>query len=203
MGDPAPTFIKALTLNSTLSAAVHEDMAGKDEKPGIPATANRNTINGAAKLEVCPQEPFMHRPVPAVIAILHHQGEFLLVQRRNPPDAGLWGHAGGKVEWGETLACAAQRELVEETGLRAGVAGHLAPLDLITPGQPGFHFVLCPVVCRYAGGQAVAGDDAMAVDWFSLATMRANPAAFSHYVPEICEQALHAFSGMGSQVSIR
>ena len=37
------------------------------------------------------------RPVVAALAVTLRGPAVLLVQRRNPPDAGLWGFAGGKV----------------------------------------------------------------------------------------------------------
>lgn len=138
----------------------------------------------------------MAHPIPAVIAILEHQGEFLLVRRYNPPDAGLWGHAGGKVEWGESLAQAALRELYEETGLQAEAERLLAPLEVITSGADGdHHFVLCPVVCNYRAGEPRAGDDVSEVGWFSVQSMYAEPHAFSQDVPAICEQALSEPAG--------
>ncbi|OWJ87584.1 NUDIX domain-containing protein, partial [Paracoccus yeei] len=54
------------------------------------------------------------RPVLAALAVLidhdpDHGPRVLLVQRRNPPDAGLWGFPGGHVEPGETALAAAAR----------------------------------------------------------------------------------------------
>ncbi|MEQ5835156.1 NUDIX hydrolase [Marinobacter sp. NFXS9] len=128
----------------------------------------------------------MPHPRPAVIVILERDGAFLLVQRSNPPDNGLWGHAGGKLEWGESLEQAALRELKEETGLGARPLGRLPPLDVMTDGH---HFVLCPVLCEDRGGEPVAGDDACATGWFTLAEMRAHPERFSRDVARVCEQA--------------
>ncbi|WP_256388415.1 NUDIX domain-containing protein [Lutimaribacter pacificus] len=47
-------------------------------------------------------------------------------RRANPPDAGLWGFPGGKIDQGEPLFDAAIRELAEETGVSA------EPLRVIT-----------------------------------------------------------------------
>lgn len=133
----------------------------------------------------------MAYPIPAVIAIVERQDQFLLVRRRHPPDAGLWGHAGGKIEWGESLKAAALRELREETGIEADAHRLLPPLEVITPATNSkHHFVLCPVVCRYLSGLPRAADDVSEVGWFSIEAMRANPDDFSQDVPEICEQVL-------------
>jgi 8-oxo-dGTP diphosphatase len=43
--------------------------------------------------------------------------KYLLVQRANQPDQGLWSIPGGKIELGETTLQAAQREIYEETQL--------------------------------------------------------------------------------------
>ena len=47
------------------------------------------------------------------------QREFLFQQRKKNPYFDFWGRVGGKMRWGETVIEAAERELLEETGLRA------------------------------------------------------------------------------------
>ncbi|MBK5934564.1 ADP-ribose pyrophosphatase YjhB (NUDIX family) [Rhodovulum imhoffii] len=109
-------------------------------------------------------------PVPAVLAVVAREGRVLLVRRANPPDAGLWGFPGGKIEHGETLAAAALRELAEETGVTARAGGVLTALDALQ-GDGGYHFVLVALRCEWVAGAPVAGDDALEARWVSLEEM--------------------------------
>lgn len=64
----------------------------------------------------------MNHPTKIAVAIVERQGEFLVGQR--PPHAtlaGLWEFPGGKVQAGESIAAAAERECGEETGLQIRV----------------------------------------------------------------------------------
>ncbi len=45
--------------------------------------------------------------------------EFLYQRRLKNPYYGFWGRLGGKMRWGETVIQAAERELLEETGMTA------------------------------------------------------------------------------------
>jgi 8-oxo-dGTP diphosphatase len=55
-------------------------------------------------------------PVPTVDVIIETPGEkIVLIERKNPPPG--WALPGGFVDSGETLAAAARREAMEETGL--------------------------------------------------------------------------------------
>jgi 8-oxo-dGTP diphosphatase len=57
-------------------------------------------------------------PTPIAIAVVEHEGRFLIGQR--PPGvalAGRWEFPGGKIEPGETPEAAAIRECLEETGI--------------------------------------------------------------------------------------
>lgn len=110
-------------------------------------------------------------PRVGVLAIVSRQGAFLLVRRRFAPNQGLWGFPGGKLEWGETLAEAAARELTEETGLTARFdLPPLPVLEAINPAE-GFHFLLVPMVGRDPQGQDAPADDAAETGWFTLAQM--------------------------------
>lgn len=101
-------------------------------------------------------------PKLAALAVLRRGPQLLLVQRRNPPDAGLWGFPGGHVELGETAMAAAARELREETGVIAEPERYLTNIDVILPAEDGtvqFHFLLAAVLCRYTSGESQARDD--------------------------------------------
>ncbi|SFI48869.1 NUDIX hydrolase [Albimonas pacifica] len=119
------------------------------------------------------------RPVPAVLAVTPHRGRVLLVRRRNPPDAGLWGFPGGRIEAGETLPAAAERELREETGVEADARTAFEALDALDRGPDGglrFHYVLIAVLCRWRSGTPAAADDAMEARWWDLDEMAASDA---------------------------
>lgn len=116
-------------------------------------------------------------PRIGVLAVVQRSGAFLLVQRKYPPNQGVWGFPGGKLEWGETLAEGAARELLEETGLTARFTRPpLTPIEAIGTGED-FHFILIPMVGEGGPGEAVAADDALAVGWYHRSEMLALPRA--------------------------
>ncbi|WP_112309233.1 NUDIX hydrolase [Pseudogemmobacter bohemicus] len=150
-------------------------------------------------------------PLPrlAALAVVVHQGKVLLVRRRNPPDQGLWGYPGGKVEFGEAVARAAERELAEETGIRARATRPLPGLDIIGPiigpgdgtacgtGRAAWHYYLVPVVCRYLSGVPQAADDADEAAWFPIPDVLARRHPMSADVDAVLRAALHE-EGIGT-----
>lgn len=119
--------------------------------------------------------PLPPRPIVAVLAVVIRDGEVLLVQRANPPDAGLWGFPGGKIEFGEPLLDAAARELAEETGVIATPRHVLDAIDAYDrpDGVILRHFVLVAVLCDWQSGEPVAADDAADARWIALDEMEA------------------------------
>ncbi|MBY5971229.1 NUDIX hydrolase [Ferrimonas balearica] len=120
-------------------------------------------------------------PIPAVLCVCLRGSEVLLVRRANPPDAGLWGFPGGKIDAGETMAQAAQRELAEETGLTALSAGPVLGasdvLDRDAADALHHHYVLLALLCTLPADAPPpqAADDALEAEWVPLAEIDHRP----------------------------
>jgi dATP pyrophosphohydrolase len=67
--------------------------------------------------------PGVRRPESVLVVIHTAAAEFLVVERARP--AGFWQSVTGSLEWGESPADGARREVVEETGIRSGVLKNL------------------------------------------------------------------------------
>ncbi|TGQ66737.1 NUDIX domain-containing protein [Mesorhizobium sp. M00.F.Ca.ET.186.01.1.1] len=118
--------------------------------------------------------------LPAVSVAVVRDSTVLLVKRALQPSQGLYAFPGGKVEAGETLQDAAQRELMEETGLHA--AGFRPLRDIHIDGREDNHPVdyrLTVFGAAYAGGEPVASDDAETAAFYTLAEMADMPLAGS------------------------
>jgi 8-oxo-dGTP diphosphatase len=109
--------------------------------------------------------------VPCVGAIVHDAaGRLLLIRRGHAPGRGLWSVPGGRVEPGETLVEAVEREVREETGLavRAG-----APVGRIRLPGPGVVYDVTDIRCTLdpADQEPTPGDDADAVVFADAVTL--------------------------------
>jgi len=73
--------------------------------------------------KVCPQCDWIYFADPKVAAavLVEKNGKVLLVRRANDPAKGLWTLPAGFVDAGEDPARAAERECLEETGLKVEV----------------------------------------------------------------------------------
>lgn len=113
------------------------------------------------------------RPVAAVGVVCLRGDEVLLIRRGTPPLVGSWSLPGGRIEWGERAAAAALRELAEETGVEAELAGLVEVADgLFGPGPvPERHYVLVDYAAIWRAGEPRAGDDAADAAFHPLAAL--------------------------------
>jgi len=113
-------------------------------------------------------------------AILERDGRFLLVRRANPPSADMYAFPGGRGEPGESPAETALRELVEETGISGRNPRLFATYDIKTVrsgSEIESHFFLSVYqVEADITAEALAGDDAAALGWFTPEEIEALPA---------------------------
>lgn len=130
--------------------------------------------------------------VAAVIAVVVRDDQVLLVRRGRPPAEGMWGVPGGKIEFGETVLAAAERELFEETAVRAEAIRAFQVVDALDVAEDGMvrhHHVLVAVACRWIAGEPVAGDDAAEAAWFRLDRLEIEPIGLIERVAEVAREA--------------
>lgn len=105
-------------------------------------------------------------PELCVGAVVVHEGALLMIERGRGVGVGSWSIPGGRVELGEPLARAAERELAEETAL---VGRAVAPLGWVERIGPQHHFLIVNYTVDVASRDgATAGDDAAALEWVPL-----------------------------------
>jgi len=121
------------------------------------------------------------RPRVAVGAVVFRGGRVLLVERGKPPSAGTWAIPGGSVRLGETLKQAAEREVLEETGVRIRAGEPVLAFEAIESddaGRVSFHYVIVDLAAEHLDGEPKAASDAAAARWVSpeeLPRMNVNP----------------------------
>lgn len=112
-------------------------------------------------------------PIVGVGAVVLRHGRLLVVKRGNEPARGLWSVPGGRLEFGETLAEGALRELREETGLIGTARGLCGIAERM---HPTMHVVIHDLwVDVDEDAEPVAGDDADDVAFVGKAALHALP----------------------------
>jgi 8-oxo-dGTP diphosphatase len=98
-------------------------------------------------------------PQLAVSAAIFRDDKILLVRRARPPAKGFYSLPGGRVEFGETLHTAVQREVDEETGLKIEIVG-LAGWREVLPGTGGGgHYLILSFAARWIANEPVLNDE--------------------------------------------
>ena len=125
-------------------------------------------------------------------AVVLRAGEVLLIERGKGPLQGLWSLPGGHIEPGEPARAAALREVREETGVEAELAGLLDIHEVLRrDGDGGLtaHYLLVVFFGRWIGGEPRAGEDAAAARFVSIGALDGLPltegaASFIHRAQE-------------------
>ncbi len=114
-------------------------------------------------------------PRLAVGGVVIRGQRVLLVRRGKAPSKGQWAIPGGRVELGETLQEAVEREILEETGVRVQAGEICHVFDVVRRDDAGrvrFHYVIVDLVAEYVSGEPQAADDASEAGWLAPDELR-------------------------------
>jgi 8-oxo-dGTP diphosphatase len=110
---------------------------------------------------------FPPRPILAVSVAVFRDGAALLARRARAPWAGAFSLPGGVVELGERLEAAALRELREEVGVEAEIAGFVGHVQPISQqaGRVRAHYVIAVFVARWRSGEPGLSEEVDGIAW--------------------------------------
>lgn len=115
-----------------------------------------------------PESEYPNSPQVAVGAVVFRENRVLLVKRTQQPGKGFWAIPGGRLELGETLKEAAEREVREETGVIIRAGNPVYTFDLIEHDDQGrirFHYVIVDLLADYLSGSPHPRSDACEARW--------------------------------------
>ena len=121
-------------------------------------------------------------PQIAVGAIVIRDNKVLLVKRGQPPGKGLWAIPGGRVELGETLQEAAEREIKEEVNLDFEIKKKLGFYESQREGK---RFISLLFLGSWAGEMKFQESEISEAGWFTYDEAKELPLAFAY--PEVIE----------------
>lgn len=135
-------------------------------------------------------------PRVAVGAVVTHQDKVLLVLRGQAPAKDMWAIPGGSVHLGETLQEAAEREVLEETGLHIKVGELVYTFDAIVrdaEGRVQYHYVILDFKAEALDPTRplVPADDVYDAAWFSLADLERPDLAMSEATRTLLKQMMN------------
>lgn len=128
---------------------------------------------------VCPACHYIHfvDPKVAVAVVITRGDEILLIRRKGEPEQGKWSMPAGFMDAGEDPARAAEREALEETGLRVRVTALLDVLARASPTEGAD--ILIVYQAEVVTGELLPGDDAIEAAYFTPSTLPAELAFVS------------------------
>jgi 8-oxo-dGTP pyrophosphatase MutT (NUDIX family) len=111
-------------------------------------------------------------PFLAVRAIIRDGAGRVLVLKRADGDVagGLWCLPGGKVDFGETVEAALEKEILEETSLVCEETRFLFYQDSMPRGEAAFHFVNLYFECRVRGDLSL-NEESSDIRWLAPADL--------------------------------
>jgi 8-oxo-dGTP diphosphatase len=129
------------------------------------------------------KEQRYRNPTPTVDTIIQMDSRILLVKRKNDPFKGYLVLPGGFVNEGERVEHAAKREVKEETSLNIELLDILGVYSDPTRDPRG-HMMSTVFIAKISSNNekvdAVAQDDAAAIEWISLEVINTRNVGFDH-----------------------
>jgi 8-oxo-dGTP diphosphatase len=94
----------------------------------------------------------------SVVAVIINNAGDVLPTENIAPFLGEWVMPGGKIDLGESIIRALQREVLEEVGLAVEVQNLLDVFEHVTPGEDHYHFVILYYRCHPLSSEVIHND---------------------------------------------
>ncbi|MDP4086068.1 MAG: NUDIX domain-containing protein [Bacillota bacterium] len=102
--------------------------------------------------------------VVALKGIIFHEGKVLIAQRANDDvGGGTWECVGGKMEFGEDLETALEREILEEVGLKVSIQRILYATTFKT--DPTRQIIILSYLCKALTTDVILSDEHIDYQW--------------------------------------